>query len=470
MVMKRAIFVCAHPRMAREQEVQSLGHQLESKVMREVSELPSAPTFRTDPVPTPAQRNTMMLILVLAVTCSAMDRSIIATVIEPIKAEFGLSDGQLGFITGMAYSLANAAVGIPLGLLADRVNRRNMMAAALVLWSLMTAFCGLAQNYAHLVLARMGVGASEAGGQSTALSMTSDLYPPHRRATAVAILYMAFPLGSMLAAALGGVVAATYGWRAALLIAAVPGFVLAIAMMMFGRDPRNSTNHGERAERAPPIGEVVRFIISQRAMLHLMAALALTTLVVAGQAMFAFSFFMRYHSMNLLELGPLLGAGQGIFGVASLLAGGLLADRVGRKDPRVRLWVVVAALVAVTPIMLLSYFTPKFWALGFYLAHILAIQIWIGPGISAVQNLARPRMRASVAAIMYTLNGVVGYGLGPVAVGVLSDTLAPHVGEESLRIALVIVTFLGLWAAIHYHKATRTLRGDLARVGEGAGE
>jgi predicted MFS family arabinose efflux permease len=420
------------------------------------------------PVPalSPRQRNAMMVMLVMVAACSAMDRQVVATVIEPIKHEFGLSDAQLGLITGLSFSAANAVVGIPVGLLADRVNRRNVLACALAAWSVATALCGVAQSFAQLVLARMAVGGAEAGGQSPSLSMVSDLYPPEKRATAVSFYYMAFPIGGMLAAAAGGLVAQDFGWRAALLVAAVPGVLLCLALLAFGRHPprENLGRADGEAEPAPSLKEVLRYVAKQRSMLHLQAGLALTTVMVAGQAMFVFSFFMRYHHMDIRAVGSALGVATGVLGIASTYLGGFLADRLGRHDPRRRLWVVVAALSVVTPVVLISYLVPGPVAFPLYLSHILAINIWLGPGISAIQNLSRPAMRATVAAIMYTINGVVGFGLGPWIVGLLSDLLKHEIGEGSLRVALILVTAVGFWAALHFHLATRTLDADLARA------
>jgi MFS family permease len=295
--------------------------------------------------------------------------------------------------------------------------------------------------------------------------MISDLYPPEKRATAVGVYYMAYPIGGLIAFGLGGVVAAAYGWRSALYVAAAPGFFLALLLLAFGREPPRENAPGVEAKaEAPPFREVVGFMVTQRAMLHAMAGMAITTLTSAGHGMFAFAFFMRYHHIDLHRLGPIMGLGYGVFGVIALLFGGLVADRLGRSDPRKRLWLVSISLAAVTPIVLLVFVLPFAWAMGLYLAHFLVINLWFGPAISEVQNLAPARMRSTVASIMYVMNGFVGYGLGPVVVGVLSDVLKPWAGAEALRYALLLVTCGWLWAALHHHLATRTLRADLVRA------
>jgi predicted MFS family arabinose efflux permease len=411
------------------------------------------------------QRNFMLALLTLIGTCSAVDRSIIATVLEPIKLEFGLSDSQLGMIAGLAFALAHAVVAVPLGVLADRTNRRNLIAAFLAVWSLMTALCGLAQNFAHLVLARMGVGAGEAGGQSAMLSTVTDLFPAEKRAMAISIYYLSTPLGGVFAGAVGGLVAASYGWRAALLVAAAPGLLLALVLLAFGRNPpRETSEHRPGQARSAGFGEVLRFVASQRSLLHLILSLAIISVVVAGQGVFAYSFFMRYHHMNLRQIGPALGLASGVLGVGSMLAAGAIADRLGKRDPRLRLWVIVGTLVVVSPVVMASYLIPGPFAFPLYLSHILVLNVWLGPGYATIQNLTQPRMRSTVAAITYVVNGLIGFGLGPMAVGGLSDGLAAPLGAQSLRAALLIVTALGFWAALHFHLATRTLRADLARA------
>ncbi|HEY3696671.1 MFS transporter [Phenylobacterium sp.] len=412
-----------------------------------------------------AQRNLMLALLTMVGFCGAIDRSIISTVLEPIKHEFGLSDSQLGMASGLAFAVAHAVVAIPLGMLADRVNRRKLIAVCLVGWSAMTALCGLGQNFAQLILARMGVGAGEAGGQAATLSTISDLFPAEKRATAISIYYLSGPFGLMFAGGVGGLTAATYGWRAAMLVAAAPGVVLALLLLLVGKDtPREGSPRLAPRSDAPGLGKALRFIASQRSLLHLMAALAIITLVVTGQGAFGYAFFMRYHHMDLRELGPLLGVSSGAIGLASILTAGLISDRLGRRDPRLRLWVVVATLVAGTPIVMTSYVIPGPLALPLYLTHVLLLSVWLGPGIATAQNLAQPRIRSTVASIVYVVNGLIGFGLGPVVVGALSDGLAAQLGAGSLRAALLVVTALGFWAALHFHLATRSLTADLARA------
>jgi MFS family permease len=410
-----------------------------------------------------ARRNWMLAVFTLVGICSTLDRGIISTVLEPVKHEFHLSDGQLGIIAGLAFAIAHAVVAIPAGALGDRISRNRLIAASLAFWSLATAACGAAQNFAQLLIARMGVGAGEAGGQAATLSSVSDLFPPEKRATAISIYYLASPIGAALAGAGGGVIAAIYGWRAALMAAAVPGFLLCVLLLCLKDVPREVTAKS-KSDKAPPFKDVLRFIASQRSLLHLFAGLALITVVVSGQGAFAYSFFIRYHGMSLKEIGPLLGIASGVIGIGVMLGSGFLADWLAKRDPRMRLWVIVAVFVAISPLVILGFLAPQPYAVPLYLTHILITGVWMGPGFATAQNLSHPRMRTTIAAIMYVVNGFIGFGLGPVVLGRASDMLSVPFGDQGLRYAMIIGTAVGFWAALHFYLATRTLRADLDRA------
>jgi MFS family permease len=398
----------------------------------------------------------MLVTITLVAACSQVDRSIVGMVLEPIKHEFGLSDAQLGVTQGLAFAIAHAIVAIPLGFLADRTNRRNLIAACLVVWSAMTALCSFAGNFFQLLLARMGVGAGEAGGQSASLSVVSDLYTEKRRATAIAIFYLSSPIGAMLAGFLGGPITATYGWRSALLIAGVPGLIMAVVLILFGKELAATSR------AAPGFGDVLRFIRSQRALLHLIVGLALITFTLSGVASFAVSFFIRYHGMTQRDMGSILGL-AGAATALVMLGSGLFADRLGRRDPRWRLWLIVPVELAVTVLLLFAYATGGSLALPLFLAAYLLTQVWIGPGLATAQSLTPSNMRATSAAILYVIINLLGFGFGPVILGALSDAFAAHAGKDGLRWALIFVSLLNVWGALHVLLATRTLRTDLAR-------
>jgi MFS family permease len=429
---------------------------------------PTTTTLRAthaDASPMTSRRRAVMLAMLTVVgACSMIDRTILSTLLEPIKHEFGLKDSQLGLIAGLAFATAHAIVAIPLGRLADRVNRRNLIAVCLLIWSVMTALCGTAGTFVQLLLARMGVGAGEAGGQAATLSVVSDLYPEKRRATAVSVYYLSSPIGVMLAGSVGGVIAAEHGWRAALFVAAVPGALMSVLLPLLGREPPREAAVRAPAEAAVPFREVLRFIGTQKSLLQLLAALAVLTFAVSGLGSFAVSFFVRYHGMSLRTLGPVIGIASGAVGICVLLASGVTSDKIGQRDPRRRLWLLAIVIAAVTPIVLASFLVKGSAALPLYLTNLVLMNIWMGPALAMTQSLVPSHMRATVAAFVYVIIGVLGFGLGPMLVGLLSDGLASVAGKDGLRWSMIFCAALNFWGVAHLLTASRTLREDLARV------
>jgi MFS family permease len=405
----------------------------------------------------------MLVMMTLVAACSQLDRSIIGLVLEPIRMEFHLSDAQLGLVVGLAFAIAYGSVSLPLGRLADRVNRRNLIAGCLLVWSAMTAMSGFAGNFVQLLLARVGVGAGEAGGQSAGLSVVSDLYPAQRRATAIAIFYLASPVGAVVAGTLAGPVTAAYGWRAAMLIASVPGLVMTVSLFLFGREPPREAIRATTSVATPSFSEVLRFVRGQRALLHLFAGLTLISFTLAGLHSFSVSFFIRYHHMTQREMGAIFGF-AGAVSAFIMLGSGMLADRLGRRDPRWRLWLIVPVQIVNTLLLLTAYTAGGSLALPAFVVAFLFGQVWIGPGLATAQTLTPARMRATNAAVLFLLSNLLGFGFGPFLLGALSDTLAAYAGRDGLRWSLIVVSLLNVWAALHVFLATRTLTADLARA------
>ncbi|MDP1555043.1 MAG: MFS transporter, partial [Hyphomonas sp.] len=214
----------------------------------------------------------VLAVLTLTYTFNHVDRQILVILLEPIKAEFGLSDGQVGWLTGLSFAAFYATLGIPVAMWADRGNRRNIISIALGIWSAMTALSGLAQNFWHLLLARMGVGIGEAGGTPPATSMIADLYPPQERAMALGVYTSGIGLGIMAGFALGGYIYELYGWRTAFFAAGVPGLILALIVRFGIKEPvRGLADQRKDEGPAPSLGETLKFIFSQSSYLWLLA-------------------------------------------------------------------------------------------------------------------------------------------------------------------------------------------------------
>ena len=264
--------------------------------------------------------HTLALLTVIA-TVQFFDRALMVVIMEPIKREFALSDAQLGLLAGLSYAAAFALAGIPFGWLADRSHRRNLLAGLLALWSGMVALAGSAAHFATLIAARVGIGAMDAGGQPCSVSMIADLYTPQRRASAVAVFYMGVPLGMAAGFMVGAMVAAQYGWRNALFVAAVPGIVLALALLVFVREPRRGASEGAShgdAGAPPTIGATLRFMRGQRSLVHLFAASVLVTAASSAMMSWIGSLLIRSHGLSLEQVGLVTALCMGGFGALRL--------------------------------------------------------------------------------------------------------------------------------------------------------
>jgi predicted MFS family arabinose efflux permease len=393
-----------------------------------------------------------------------MDRNVLTILLEPIRTEFRLSDGELGLLSGLSFAIFYALAGLPLGLAADRLNRRNLIVVCVGLWSAMTAVCGLSRSFVQLLIARIGVGVGEAGGGPAAMSMISDLFPAAERATAISAFYLASPVGAMLSLAGGGWVAQHYGWRAAFLVAGAPGIALALVLLLTVREPlRGVADGGPARPAASPLGATLRFIRSQAALLHVIAGTTLIVFVVSGIGAWSASFFIRFHGFRLAAIGPLLAVANGAFGIVGALTGGLVADRLGRRDERGRPWSVAVAALLMAPALAAALLAPdRRVAAAFFAGYVLLSSVWYGPCYALAQSLVAARMRGAIAAVIYLTSNLLGYGLGAQAIGYLSDLLSSGHGGEGLRAAMVAAATVSLWAALHFYLAGRTLRRDLA--------
>ncbi|MDB5392640.1 MAG: transporter [Rhodospirillales bacterium] len=409
-------------------------------------------------------RHYTLLILGLVYSCNVMDRNILTILLDPIRQEFGLNDSELGLLSGLSFAIFYALAGLPLGAAADRLNRRNLIVVCLTLWSGMTAVCGLSRTFVQLLVARIGVGIGEAGGAPAAMAMISDLFPARQRATAISAFYLASPVGAMAALAAGGWVAGHYGWRWAFLAAGVPGLILALVLLLTVREPRRGLSDDAAATlTAQPVLETLRFIASQRSLLHLIAGTALTVFVVSGIGTWSASFFIRIHGFSTAQIGPILALATGAVGFVGTLAGGLIVDRLGRRDDRRRCWALATASLLTAPLIAACVLVPSATAaVIFYTLYVLVSFFWYGPVNGLCQSLVDVRMRATISSVVYLTGNLLGFGLGSQIIGLLSDWLTERFGAESLRYGMLVAALFSLWAGLHFYLAARTVRRDLA--------
>jgi predicted MFS family arabinose efflux permease len=406
------------------------------------------------------------LSLLLAVfACNFMDRQILGILLPAIKREFAISDTGLGMLVGPAFAVFYTTLGIPLAVLADRGSRRQLIVGSLALFSAMTAVSGLVTSFSQLLLARIGVGVGEAGTAPASHSLIADLYEPHERHTAMAIFALGPQVGTLLAFAFGGWLSQHWGWRLALLVAGAAGLLLALlTQATFPEVPRRVSDLARAASAGPASGGAlvaVREMWAHPALRHLLVGASLASAVAYSVLAWTPSFLVRSHGFGAATAGGLLALLLGGVGAIGTFIGGWLADRLSRHDPRWPLWIVALGLALAAPLWSATYLArTSVGALAWMTGPALLVGIFLGPTFALVQTLVDPRRRAVSAALLLFAANLVGYGLGPLGVGVLSDALAPRLGAESLRYALSGLSVVGIWAALHYARAGYALTAE----------
>ncbi|MDP3460739.1 MAG: MFS transporter, partial [Hyphomonas sp.] len=344
----------------------------------------------------------VLAVLTLTYTFNHVDRQILVILLEPIKAEFGLSDGQVGWLTGLSFAAFYATLGIPVAMWADRGNRRNIISIALGIWSAMTALSGLAQNFWHLLLARMGVGIGEAGGTPPATSMIADLYPPQERAMALGVYTSGIGLGIMAGFALGGYIYELYGWRTAFFAAGVPGLILALIVRFGIKEPvRGLADQRKDEGPAPSLGETLKFIFSQSSYLWLLAGCLLICISANAFLVFTSSHLQRTYSLTpgqvSLPLGILIG-GVGSLGAVIL---GRVCDVLSKRDMRWRPLIIAAGAAVAIPFAWMFLRAPTVeLAYAWNLVPSFIGLIYASVAYTASQELVKLRMRSFASAFM----------------------------------------------------------------------
>lgn len=416
------------------------------------------------------RRTVTLALLTLTYFFSYMDRQILAILLELIKADLKLSDTQLGLLAGFAFAVFYAGLGIPVARLADKANRRNIIAVSLALWSLMTALCGLAQNYTQLLLARIGVGVGEAGSSPPSHSIIADLYPIEKRASAMAIYSLGVVLGGGFGTMIGGYLASLYGWRIAIIAVGVPGIILAVFVRLFVVEPKRGLSDPARVAEAsaiPSVWSVFGDMWRNGAARHLVLAVTLTSLIGYALASWGPSYLQRSLGFSVAQVALMVAPIAAIVGTVSGVGGGRLADWAAKRwGIHAQSWMVGLLKVCALPFTLLFYLTDiPVVAIVAYAFNILFASSYLGPTFAMLQGLAPIRMRAMWAAITLFVINMIGLGLGPTIIGVLSDALVPWAGkEESLRWALVVAASATPWAIFHYWRAGVLLKRGQDRV------
>ena len=394
-----------------------------------------------------------LVLLLLVYTMSFIDRQIMGILMEPIKREFQVSDAAMGLLSGLTFALFYSTLAIPFGRYADRANRRNFVAGCCAAWSAMTALCGMATGYWSLALARVGVAVGEAGGTAPSLSMIADHYPPERRGRAMGVYWLGPQLGILFGLTLGGWIAHHHGWRAAFLWMGIPGVFLALVLRWTGTEPqRGHWESSAQQSATEPLRQLFGELWVSKAFMRIALAGLMMGFAGYGIGIWTPAFRVRSHGMTLQGAGAVMGLLGGAMAALGALLSGWLCDTLAKRDARWRIGVPALGCLLSMPtglafysmpagetIALGSFLIPK--AVGYYMLFGITAVWWTAPVYTVLSELIAPHRRATAMAIFNLGLTMLGAGLGPLVVGLVSDALVPTFGNEALRWALAGSTF-----------------------------
>lgn len=404
----------------------------------------------------------VLVVLGLIYAFNYLDRQIVAILAEPIKADLGLTDTQIGLVSGFAFAIFYTSFGIPVAWLADRVNRVRVVAVACAVWSLFTGVCGLANNFVHLLLARIGVGIGEAGGAAPSMSIISDYFPPHRRGGAIAIWSLGVPLGATAGVALGGWAAAQFGWRTAFFVVAAPGIILSLLLWLFVREPQRGKFDAviEQKGPGPSIVQCVKDFLRDQTLSLLLLAAAAYSFVFNAFAAWAPALLMRAKGATMGDIATWYSLVIGVSMALGMFLSGHLADRFARTTPSAYAMIPAWGLGIGIPFFVIGVMAENWYIALIFLTIPMAMNMmFVAPGMAIVQNLAPPGQRSISAAILLFVINLVGMGMGPLYVGLTSDWLAAtHGAAQGLEYAMLSLVPFYPMAVVTLILVARSLR------------
>jgi predicted MFS family arabinose efflux permease len=421
-----------------------------------------APTY------SPNYKRLVLILLVTAYTLNFVDRTIIATLGQPIKDELHVTDAQIGLLGGLYFALLYTFLGIPIARWAERASRVNIISGAILIWSGFTALCGTAGSFATLALYRFGVGIGEAGLSPPAHSLISDYFAPKERASALSMYSFGIPLGTMIGAAAGGVIAKTFGWHMAFMVVGLPGVAIAIALKLLVKEPPRGHSEPpqsvvgaaapldavelaqEGADAAPPpslatefaeMGRVARTLFLKWPVFNMVMGITLVSFGGYGGGQFAQPYFLRSFHLDYAQVGLIVGLVAGFSQGIGTLIGGPITDRLSRLGGR---WYALVPAIGVTLAFpfIVGIYTAGTWqtAAIFMLFPGILSYVYLGPTFGVIQNMAPSHQRATSAAILLFFLNLIALGGGPPFAGWVIDHFSAfhfaHPGAKGLMDAI----------------------------------
>ncbi len=404
----------------------------------------------------------VLVILFLINTVNYMDRMILAVLSQSIKEDMGLSDAQLGLLTGFAFAVFYAVMGLPIARWADRGIRKNIITLAMTLWSAMTILTSLAQTFTHLLIARFSVGIGEAGCIPTAHSLISDCFPKEQRAFALAIFSTGMTVGVAAGFSIGGWVGETYGWRSAFLLLGLPGLILAVITYFMLKEPERGQHDGNVDVAPTNVSEVFRFILQNRSYLHILSGSIFGMFMIYGIIQWAPPFFIRLHHLTTSQVGAWFGLAYGGGQFIGMLIGGKLANVLILRDERWLVWITAIAYIGCAPIFIIALSVPEpNMAFVFISIGSALFGVAVGPQMAAMMSVMPPNMRATASAIGMFSISMLGIGLAPLLIGYTSDLLNPVYGDNALRYAMIGTAFVAVLAGSNFLFAAKSIEADM---------
>jgi MFS family permease len=416
-----------------------------------------------------AYKRYLLGMLTLVCTMNYVDRGLMVLLLQSIKEDLHLSDTQLGFLTGIAFGLFYATLGLPIARWADRGNRSTITSLAIGLWGLTVMVSVFVTNFYQLVAARIAAAVGESGAMPPTYSLVGDYFSKAaERARAMSVYWLASPFASIISFIAGGWLNERYGWRATFLIMGIPALLIAVIVKLTVVEPRTRTPVALSTERRlPHMMEVLGMLWNQRSCRHLSIAIVLVFTMGQGLNPWYAAFMIRSHGMNTAELGVWLGAVFGLSGIIGILFGGYVAGRWFADDESRQLRLNALMTASLVPCFVMFLLLPhKYYALGALSPMIILFNFFLGPTFALMQRLVMDEMRATTMAVVMLLANLIGMGVGPQVVGILSDALLPMFGSDSLRYAMLTTSLLALWAAYHFWYAARMVQDDLSAVAQ----
>jgi MFS family permease len=407
-------------------------------------------------------RRVMLAALFAVGLVNYLDRTALSVLQVPIKAELGLSDAQLGALTGLCFVIPYTLLSLPLGRLADRSNRTRLMAFAILVWSGLTSLSGLAWSFWSLAGLRMGVAVGESACLPTSYSLLADAYPAQSRGRATAVFGLAYPIGTMLGLAGVAALAEAVGWRTTFVAVGAAGLTLVPLLLLLVREPaRGATDLAPAAPDVPPLREAVALLWASRPFRYITCAASAQAVTVYAMVSWGVPFYVRTYGMSVGDAGLAFGLLLGCGGGAGILIGGMIADRLGRRGRHWYLLVPAIACAMVFVAGLGQFLAPQLaWALAAGAVAASFLNVFLAPTYAVTQSLVAPGLRGFATAAIVTASGVLGGGVGPLLTGWISDALHADLGAASLRYAAAAPLAFSLLAAVLYARAATLLRAS----------